>query len=108
MTGMSPSAQARGSAGQAPGTRDLEQGEEQVLEAINRERTGAGRSPAGKLTVPLLKEHLRGKVLGGAAVRPGAKKRDELIGAFRCSWLPCSRTGCQRHAAWGRLGSCAC
>ena len=54
-----------------------------MLEAINRERAHVGRSPAGKLTVPLLKEHLRGKLFSGAPVRTGTKRRDELIGAFR-------------------------
>lgn len=58
-----------------------------VLMAINAARRRAGQPPAGRLTVPLLKEHLRGKVIGGAEWRPGSKKRDDLVADFRCALL---------------------
>ena len=69
-----------------PGSRGQEsQAEMQpVIEAINRERAEQGKSPIAKLTVPLLKEHLRGKTVGSSTWRAGAKKRDELLGDFRC------------------------
>ncbi|KAK9792731.1 hypothetical protein WJX73_010908 [Symbiochloris irregularis] len=57
--------------------------EQAILEAINRERTQEGRGVAPKLTVPLLKEHLRGKLVAGAPMRTAQKRRDELIGAYR-------------------------
>ena len=73
--------QAQGSAG--GGANDLEEQGRPVLDHINRERAVAGQSPAVKLTVPLLKEHLRGKLLSGVPWRAGAKKREELIADFR-------------------------
>lgn len=54
-----------------------------VVQAINRERSQQGRSPVERLTVPLLKEHLRGKTCGGNPWKPGAKKRSELISDYR-------------------------
>ncbi len=54
-----------------------------VLMAINAARRKAGQPQAARLTVPLLKEHLRGKVIGGVEWRPGSKKRDDLVADFR-------------------------
>ncbi|KAK9835062.1 hypothetical protein WJX81_008045 [Elliptochloris bilobata] len=56
-----------------------------VLMAINAARRRAGQPAAARLTVPLLKEHLRGKVIGGVEWRPGSKKRDDLVADFRGS-----------------------
>ena len=37
--------------------------------------------------VPLLKAHLRGKVVRGEEWRPGSKKREALLQDFRCLLL---------------------
>ena len=60
-----------------------EQLEGPVLMAINMERHRAGLAPVGKLTVPLLREHMRGKTIGKGAYRPGQKTRDVLIQDYR-------------------------
>lgn len=62
-------------------TRDA--AEHPVLMAINHERAGQGCSPVVKLTVPVLKAHLRGKTVAGSEWRMGAKKREDLIEDYR-------------------------
>lgn len=54
-----------------------------VLMDINDDRTRQGLSPVVKLTVPVLKKHLKGKTIGGAEWRMGNKKREDLIEDYR-------------------------
>ena len=54
-----------------------------VLMGINHERSKEGLSPIVKLTVPVLKQHLRGKTVNGRAWRAGSKKREELLEDYR-------------------------
>lgn len=54
-----------------------------VLMDINQERTLQGSSPVVRLTVPVLKSHLRGKRVHGQEWRMGTKKREELIEDYR-------------------------
>lgn len=54
-------------------------------------------APALPLQVPILKQHLKGKLIGGQEWRAGSKKRDDLIADFRC--------GCGADVAAG-LGPC--
>ncbi|KAK9846882.1 hypothetical protein WJX84_000810 [Apatococcus fuscideae] len=57
--------------------------ERPVLDAVNAERVSLGREPVSRLTVALLREHLRGKLVGGSDWRPGTKKRDALVQDYR-------------------------
>lgn len=54
-----------------------------VLMAINVERTQQGLDSAHKLTVQLLKAHLRGKMIGGQEWRAGNKKKEDLMYDYR-------------------------
>lgn len=54
-----------------------------VIMAVNAERCRAGEQPVSKLTVPVLKAHLKGKLIGGQEWRAGNKKRSELITDYR-------------------------
>lgn len=54
-----------------------------VLMAINVERTQQGLDSAHKLTVQLLKAHLRGKIIGGQEWRAGNKKKEDLMYDYR-------------------------
>lgn len=54
-----------------------------VLMAINVERTQQGLDTAHKLTVQLLKAHLRGKVIGGQEWKAGNKKKEDLMYDYR-------------------------
>ncbi|DBB08621.1 TPA: hypothetical protein ACH3X3_008748 [Trebouxia sp. C0006] len=54
-----------------------------VLMAINVERTQQGLDTAHKLTVQLLKAHLKGKVVGGQEWKAGNKKREDLMYDYR-------------------------
>jgi len=54
-----------------------------VLMAINVERTQQGLDTAHKLTVQLLKAHLKGKVIGGQEWKAGNKKREDLMYDYR-------------------------
>ena len=57
--------------------------EQPVLDAVNAERMSLGTQPVMRLTVPLLKVHLRGKLIGGCEWRQGTKKRDALVQDYR-------------------------
>jgi len=54
-----------------------------VLMDINDDRTRQGLSPVVKLTVPVLKKHLKGKLIYGTEWRMGNKKREDLIEDYR-------------------------
>lgn len=54
-----------------------------VLMAINVERTQQGLDAAHKLTVQLLKAHLRGKIIGGQEWKAGNKKKEDLMYDYR-------------------------
>lgn len=54
-----------------------------VLMAINVERTQQGLDSAHKLTVQLLKAHLRGKFIDGQEWRAGTKKKEDLMYDYR-------------------------
>ena len=54
-----------------------------VLMDINHERSRQGLTPVVKLTVPVLKAHLRGKTVRGGKWTMGAKKREDLIEDYR-------------------------
>lgn len=54
-----------------------------VLMAINVERTQQGLDPAHKLTVQLLKAHLKGKLIGGQEWKAGSKKKEDLMYDYR-------------------------
>ena len=54
-----------------------------VLMAINVERTQQGLDSAHKLTVQLLKAHLRGKIIGGQEWKAGNKKKEDLMYDYR-------------------------
>lgn len=54
-----------------------------ILMDINHERSRQGESPVVKLTVPVLKAHLKGKTVHGQEWRMGSKKREELIEDYR-------------------------
>ena len=56
-----------------------------VLMAVNVERKKQGLEPAPKLTVQLLKAHLRGKLIRGQEWKAGNKKKDDLVSDYRCS-----------------------
>lgn len=58
-----------------------------VLMAVNAERCRTGAQPLSKLTVPVLKAHLKGKLISGQEWRAGSKKRSELIKDYRCAFL---------------------
>lgn len=51
--------------------------------AINVERTQHGLDTAHKLTVQLLKAHLKGKVIGGQEWKAGNKKKEDLMYDYR-------------------------
>ena len=55
-----------------------------VLMAVNVERRKQGLEPAPKLTVQLLKTHLRGKLIRGQEWKAGNKKKDDLVSDYRC------------------------
>ena len=57
--------------------------ERPVLDAVNAERMSLGTQPVRRLTVPLLKVHLWGKLIGGSEWRQGTKKRDALVQDYR-------------------------
>lgn len=50
---------------------------------INHDRSKEGLSPVVKLTVPVLKTHLRGKSIHGTEWKMGNKKREDLIEDYR-------------------------
>ena len=52
--------------------------------AINVERKKQGLESAPKLTVQLLKTHLRGKLIRGQEWKAGNKKKDDLVSDYRC------------------------
>jgi len=54
-----------------------------VLMAINVERTQQGLDTAHKLTVQLLKAHLKGKIIGGLEWKAGNKKKEDLVYDYR-------------------------
>ena len=54
-----------------------------VLMAINAERSQQGLDTAHKLTVQLLKAHLKGKVIGGQEWKAGSKKKEDLMFDYR-------------------------
>ena len=54
-----------------------------VLMDINHDRSKEGLSPVVKLTVPVLKTHLRGKSIQGMEWKMGSKKREDLIEDYR-------------------------
>lgn len=54
-----------------------------VLMAINVERNQQGLDPAHKLTVQLLKAHLKGKLIAGQEWKAGSKKREDLMFDYR-------------------------
>jgi hypothetical protein len=54
-----------------------------VIMAINAERCRSGEQPIRRLTVSLLKAHLKGKLIHGQEWRAGNKKRSELISDYR-------------------------
>ena len=54
-----------------------------ILMDINHDRSKEGLSPIVKLTVPVLKTHLRGKSVNGAEWKMGSKKREDLIEDYR-------------------------
>ena len=56
-----------------------------VLMAINVERTQQGLDTAHKLTVQLLKAHLKGKLIGGQEWKAGNKKKEDLMYDYRCA-----------------------
>ena len=56
-----------------------------VLMAVNVERKKQGLEAAPKLTVQLLKTHLRGKLICGQEWKAGNKKKDDLVSDYRCS-----------------------
>lgn len=51
--------------------------------AVNAERRAAGLLPIDRLTVQLLKTHLKGKVIKGAEWKAGVKKKDDLVADYR-------------------------
>lgn len=53
--------------------------------AVNVERKKQGLEPAPKLTVQLLKTHLKGKLIRGQEWKAGNKKKDDLVSDYRCS-----------------------
>ena len=57
--------------------------ERPVLNAVNAERVSLGREPVLRLTVALLREHLRSKLINGSKWRPGTRKRDALVQDYR-------------------------
>ena len=59
-----------------------------VLMDINDDRTRQGLSPVVKLTVPVLKKHLKGKTICGTEWRMGNKKREDLIEDYRSVTTP--------------------
>ena len=63
------------------GTRN--QLEYPVLMDINHDRSKEGLSPVVKLTVPVLKTHLKGKLIHGSDWKMGNKKREDLIEDYR-------------------------
>ena len=56
-----------------------------VLMAINVERTQQGLDTAHKLTVQLLKAHLKGKFINGQEWKAGTKKKEDLMYDYRCA-----------------------
>lgn len=54
-----------------------------VLMAINVERTQQGLDTAHKLTVQLLKAHLKGKFINGQEWKAGTKKKEDLMYDYR-------------------------
>ena len=54
-----------------------------VLMAINVERTQQSLDSAHKLTVQLLKAHLRGKIIRGQEWKAGSKKKEDLMCDYR-------------------------
>lgn len=54
-----------------------------VLMAINVERSQQGLDIAHKLTVQLLKAHLKGKFIGGQEWKAGNKKKEDLTYDYR-------------------------
>ncbi|GAB4822357.1 hypothetical protein N2152v2_009403 [Parachlorella kessleri] len=57
--------------------------EQPVLNYINDDRAKAGEDPITKLTVPILKHYLKGKLIRGQEWRAGSKKREDLVKDFR-------------------------
>ena len=55
--------------------------------AINVERKQQGLDMAHKLTVQLLKAHLKGKVIGGQEWKAGNKKKEDLMYDYRWACL---------------------
>ena len=56
-----------------------------ILMDINHDRSKEGLSPIVKLTVPVLRTHLRGKSINGTEWKMGSKKREDLIEDYRSS-----------------------
>lgn len=54
-----------------------------ILMDINHDRSREGLSPVVKLTVPVLKTHLKGKSIAGSEWKMGNKKREDLIEDYR-------------------------
>lgn len=57
-----------------------------VLMAINVERKQQGLDIAHKLTVQLLKAHLKGKIIGGQEWKAGNKKKEDLMYDYRWAY----------------------
>ena len=58
-----------------------------MLMAINVERTQQGLDAAHKLTVQLLKAHLKGKFINGQEWKAGNKKKEDLMYDYRYVWV---------------------
>lgn len=59
-----------------------------ILLDINHDRSKEGLSPVAKLTVSVLKAHLRGKLIRGIEWKMGSKKREDLIEDYRQDLQP--------------------
>ena len=79
--------------------------------AVNVERKKQGLEPAQKLTVQLLKTHLRGKLIRGQEWKAGNKKKDDLVSDYRCSLgrealRPTVVVSAMDAGCWGYAGVC--
>eukprot|EP00887_Chlorella_sp_A99_P003111 scaffold9.g3111.t1 len=72
-------ASGTGMARRCSGGGSLPPEEAPVLQDVNAERARAGLPPISKLTVSVLRQHLRGKVVDGRSWVAGKKKRGELV-----------------------------
>lgn len=77
-----------------------------VLMAINVERTQQGLDSAHKLTVQLLKAHLRGKIIGGQEWKAGNKKKEDLMYDYRYGLLVLRQNTKPLHAMVSRASHC--